>query len=80
MANLDLTHLNDDQEKNKPAEIPVNFTEEEKALIQQYKDKINLKSTTDIIQFGVGTQSNVSNFSNEIQSAFGDPRIRRKNE
>src|SRR5690606_16823257 len=66
MANLDLTNLDDDQNKNKPGEIAVNFTEEEKGLIQQYKDKINLKSTTDIIQFGVGSQSNVSNFSNEI--------------
>jgi len=66
MANLDLTHLDDDQNQNKPSEVKVNFSEEEKQLIKQYKDKINLTSTTDIIQFGVGTQSNVSNFSNEI--------------
>ncbi|MGV6946871.1 toxic anion resistance protein [Sphingobacterium kyonggiense] len=66
MANLDLTNLNDDQGQNKPVDVSVNFTAEEKALIQQYKDKINLKSTTDIIQYGVGAQSNVSNFSNEI--------------
>lgn len=66
MANLDLTNLNDDQNQDASKQIQVNFTEEEKALIQQYKDKINLKSTTDIIQFGVGAQSNVSNFSNEI--------------
>lgn len=66
MANLDLTNLDDNSNQNKPSEIKVNFTDEEKALIQQYKEKINLKSTTDIIQFGVGPQSNVSNFSNEI--------------
>ncbi|NGM72726.1 toxic anion resistance protein [Sphingobacterium sp. SGL-16] len=46
--------------------MQVNFTPEEKALIQQYKDKINLQSTTDIIQFGVASQTKVSNFSNEI--------------
>ncbi|MGO1597636.1 MAG: toxic anion resistance protein [Sphingobacterium sp.] len=66
MANLDLTDLNDDQNQDVSKQVQVNFTEEEKVLIQQYKDKINLKSTTDIIQFGVGAQSNVSNFSNEI--------------
>ncbi len=65
MANLDLTNL-DNNQPDKTNEVAVNFSPEEKALIQQYKDKINLTSTTDIIQFGVGSQSNVSNFSNEI--------------
>lgn len=65
MANLDLTNL-DSNQPDKTNEVAVNFSPEEKALIQQYKDKINLTSTTDIIQFGVGSQSNVSNFSNEI--------------
>ena len=62
MANLDLTNL-DSNQPDKTNEVAVNFSPEEKALIQQYKDKINLTSTTDIIQFGVGSQSNVSNFS-----------------
>lgn len=66
MANLDLTDLNDEQGKDQSKAVEVNFTDEEKALIQQYKDKINLNSTTDIIQYGVGAQSNVSSFSNEI--------------
>ena len=66
MANLDLTNLEDNQPAKTPADVQVNFTAEEKALIQQYKEKINLTSTMDIIQFGVGSQSNVSNFSNEI--------------
>ncbi|MFD1771879.1 toxic anion resistance protein [Sphingobacterium suaedae] len=65
MANLDLTTYDDNQE-NKKNEIAVNFTEEEKALVKQYKDKINLTSTTDVIQYGVGSQVKVSNFSNEI--------------
>ncbi len=65
MANLDLTTFDDSQDhKNK--EIAVNFTAEEKAIIQQYKEKINLSSATDVIQFGVGSQTKVSNFSNEI--------------
>ena len=66
MANLDLTKLDDEQNTNKADQVNVEFTAEEKALIQQYKEKINLTSTMDIIQFGVGSQSNVSNFSNEI--------------
>ncbi|TJZ60547.1 toxic anion resistance protein [Sphingobacterium olei] len=64
MATIDLTTYDDNADKNN--EIQVNFTDEEKALIKQYKDKINLNSTTDIIQFGVSSQTKVSNFSNEI--------------
>lgn len=64
MANLDITPIDDNQDQNKSISVP--FTEEEKALIKQYKDKINLTSTTDVIQFGVGSQTKVSNFSNEI--------------
>jgi len=66
MANLDLTNLDDKQNSNQNDQVNVEFSAEEKALIQQYKEKINLTSTMDIIQFGVGSQSNVSNFSNEI--------------
>ena len=66
MANLDLTSYEDSGENKKGQDISVNFSQEEKALIQQYKDKINLTSTTDVIQFGVGSQTKVSNFSNEI--------------
>lgn len=64
MATIDLATYDDDADKSN--EIQVNFTDEEKALIKQYKDKINLNSTTDIIQFGVSSQTKVSNFSNEI--------------
>ncbi|WP_437919151.1 toxic anion resistance protein [Sphingobacterium sp. LRF_L2] len=64
MANLDL--ITDDSPNDKSSSLSVNFTEEEKAQIQQYKDKINMTSTTDVIQYGVGSQAKVSNFSNEI--------------
>lgn len=64
MANLDLTTYDDGAEKK--AEAAVHFTTEEKAIVQQYKDKIDLTSTMDVIQFGVGSQTKVSNFSNEI--------------
>ena len=65
MATIDLTTYEDNnQDKNK--DMQVNFSDEEKALIQQYREKINLNSTTDIIQFGVASQTKVSNFSNEI--------------
>src|SRR5690606_12614961 len=65
MATLDLTTY-DDENPDKGKDLQVNFSEEDKALIQQYKDKINLTSTTDIIQYGVASQTKVSNFSNEI--------------
>lgn len=65
MSTIDLTTY-DDNTPNKNQEIQVNFSEEDKAVIKQYKDKINLQSTTDIIQFGVASQTKVSNFSNEI--------------
>src|SRR5690606_37143722 len=65
MSTIDLTTY-DDNNSDKSQDMQVNFSPEEKALIQQYKDKINLNSTTDIIQFGVASQTKVSNFSNEI--------------
>jgi uncharacterized protein YaaN involved in tellurite resistance len=65
MSTIDLTTY-DDNTPNKSQEIQVNFSEEDKAVIKQYKDNINLQSTTDIIQFGVASQTKVSNFSNEI--------------
>lgn len=64
MANLELTEFEDNKDNNK--EVSVNYTSEEKAIIQQHKDKIDLTSATNVIQFGVGSQSKVSNFSNEI--------------
>lgn len=64
MGNLDLTTFDDDAGKEK--EPSMELTNEEKALVKQYKDKINLTSTMDVIQFGVGSQTKVSNFSNEI--------------
>ncbi|WP_159633591.1 toxic anion resistance protein [Sphingobacterium composti Ten et al. 2007 non Yoo et al. 2007] len=65
MSTIDLTTY-DDNTPEKGQEMQVNFTPEEKAIIQQYKDNINLQSTTDIIQYGVASQTKVSNFSNEI--------------
>ncbi|TDS10388.1 toxic anion resistance protein [Sphingobacterium paludis] len=65
MANLDLT-ITDDGQEDKSKAMAVNFTPEEKSQIEQYKSKINLTSTTDVIQYGVGSQTKVSNFSNEI--------------
>lgn len=65
MANLDLTTFDDSSEKKNDA-AAVKFSEAEKSIIKQYKEKINLTSTTDIIQYGVGSQTKVSNFSNEI--------------
>jgi len=66
MANLDLTIYDDNEENKTGKEVSVNFSDEEKAIIKQHKDKINLQSTTDVIQYGVGSQTKVSNFSNEI--------------
>lgn len=63
MSTTDITTF--DAEDNNQ-ELQQNFTAEEKALIKQYKDKINLTSTTDIIQYGVASQTKASNFSNEI--------------
>ncbi|WP_164111279.1 MULTISPECIES: toxic anion resistance protein [Sphingobacterium] len=65
MATIDLTTY-EDNNQDKSKDMQVNFSDEEKALIQQYREKINLNSTTDIIQFGVASQTKVSNFSNEI--------------
>lgn len=65
MSTIDLTTY-EGSDKDKSQDVQVNFTPEEKALVQQYKDKINLTSTTDIIQYGVSSQTKVSNFSNEI--------------
>ncbi|MCA5005029.1 toxic anion resistance protein [Sphingobacterium bovistauri] len=65
MITIDLTTY-EDNTPEKSQEMQVHFSEEEKAVIKQYKDKINLQSTTDIIQFGVASQTKVSNFSNEI--------------
>lgn len=65
MANLDLT-INEDNQEDKSKAMAVNFTDEEKSQIAQYRSKINLTSTTDVIQYGVGSQTKVSNFSNEI--------------
>lgn len=65
MSIMDLTTY-DDPNEEKGQDVQVNFTDEEKALIQQYKEKINLQSTTDIIQYGTASQVKVSNFANEI--------------
>lgn len=65
MSTIDLTTY-EGSEKDKSQDLQVNFSAEDQALIKQYKDKINLNSTTDIIQYGVASQTKVSNFSNEI--------------
>ncbi len=64
MGNIDL--VNFDQQGDELSKSNEKFSGEDKAIIQQYKDSINLTSTTDIIQYGVKSQTKVSNFSNEI--------------
>ena len=64
MGNIDL--VNFEQQGDELAKSNEKFSVEDKAIIQQYKDSINLTSTTDIIQYGVKSQTKVSNFSNEI--------------
>src|SRR5690606_9049687 len=66
MANLDLTINGDSEEHKKGNEVSANFSDEEKAIIKQYKDKINLSATTDVLKYGVGSQKKVSNLSNGI--------------
>src|SRR5690606_36699912 len=66
MSNLDSTTYDDNDEDKKCHDVSVKSSDEEEAVIKQYKDKINLTSTTDVIQYGVGSQTKVSNFSNEI--------------
>ena len=64
MANLEPIAFDDNADKK--SEVAVQFTAEELSVIQQHKSKIDLTSTTNVIQYGVGSQSKVSNFSNEI--------------
>src|SRR5690606_32525034 len=66
MANRDLTINGESEEHKKGNEVSANFSDEEKVVIKLYKDKLNLSSTADVIQYGVGSQTKVSNFSNEI--------------
>src|SRR5690606_36807565 len=75
MSIIDLTTY-DDPNEEKGQDVQVNFTDEEKALIQQYKEKINLQSTTDIIQYGTASQVKVSNFANEILKQVGTKDMR----
>lgn len=63
MSKINLVPSNEN-DSNK--ELSVEFTAEEKKKIEEYKGKINLDSTSDIVQYAVGSQSEVSSFSNEI--------------
>jgi len=66
MANLNLTIPDNSHQDGQKKPVPVNFTDEEKAIIRQHKEQINLSSATDVIQYGVGSQTKVSNFANAI--------------
>lgn len=62
MSDQTLVPSDDDSKK----ELSVDFSAEDRKKIEEYKEKINLDSTSDIIQYAVGSQTEVSNFSNEI--------------
>lgn len=53
-------------EDDSKKEISVDFSADDREKIEEYKKKINLDSTSDIIQYAVGSQTDVSNFSNEV--------------
>lgn len=46
--------------------VKVTFSAEEEKKIQEYKNNINLESTSDIIQYGVDSQEKVNSFSTEV--------------
>lgn len=64
MAFQDLTILDNttiSNEDNKPV-----FTPEDQKKIEEFKNQIDLKSTTGIVQYGLASQNKVSAFSDEI--------------
>ncbi|MTG98023.1 MULTISPECIES: toxic anion resistance protein [Myroides] len=54
------------QERELAPEINVEFTEQEQRQIESYKNSINLANTTQVIQYGAGSQLKSSAFATEI--------------
>ena len=51
----------------------VQFTEEEKKMIDQFVDKIEINNSNSILQYGVGAQKKISDFS---QSALNNVKTK----
>ena len=51
------------EEKNEEIIDEINLTEEEKRMVDQFVDKIEIKSSNSILQYGVGAQKKISDFS-----------------
>ncbi|MFT4204619.1 MAG: toxic anion resistance protein [Chitinophagaceae bacterium] len=65
MAFQDITIIDDSNLVNAENNKPV-FTPEDQKKIEEFKNQIDLKSTTGIVQYGLGSQNKVSAFSDEI--------------
>lgn len=61
----DEAHIAKVQEENKQAEILDDsyLTEEEKKMVDQFVDKIDINSSNSILQYGVGAQKKIADFS-----------------
>ena len=51
----------------------IQLTEEEKKMVDQFVDKIEISNSNSILQYGVGAQKKISDFS---QSALNDVRTK----
>lgn len=51
------------EEKNEEIIDEINLTEEEKRMVDKFVDKIEIKSSNSILQYGVGAQKKISDFS-----------------
>lgn len=51
------------EEKNEEIIDEINLTEEEKRMVDQFVDKIEIKNSNSILQYGVGAQKKISDFS-----------------
>ena len=52
-----------EEEKNEEIIDEINLTEEEKRMVDQFVDKIEIKNSNSILQYGVGAQKKISDFS-----------------
>ena len=51
------------EEKNEPVIDEIYLTEEEKKMVDQFVDKIEITNSNSILQYGVGAQKKISDFS-----------------
>ncbi|MGL5380216.1 toxic anion resistance protein, partial [Clostridium sp.] len=51
----------------------IQLTQEEKKMVEQFVDKIEIKDSNSILQYGVGAQKKISDFSH---SALNDVRTK----